>query len=355
MEPHTTRQLGVEVKPRDAVEIHQRIKALGILDMRKKPITTKTQVIFPIITDEGLSEHLSSLHFTIRNHTFPEQVERASIVERLRKKYPDQAWGSINLKFDQLGNIAVLKLDPKQTKLEFRQHVGVEILKMHPKIKSVVNKSDVITGVERKYPIEYLTGSEKTQSWHREYGLWIYFDLNHTYFNPRLADEHHRIALTINPNDKILDMFTGVGPFALHCAKRVPCSVVAIDSNPWAIKALQRSILRNKLRGSIVPILGDTNQVLKDFEGTSYFDRVIINLPQYSVDYLELAAKLSKKGGVVTFYQFFLRAASVQKDITSLLEDKIAHINSYKVVYSRIGARDISPSRIQVNVDVQIG
>lgn len=345
------RQLGVEIQPIDAAEVHQCIKALGILDMSKKPIKTKTRVIFPIITDEGLSEHLSSTHFAIRYHLFPERAGQKSITERLLKKYPDLAWDSISLKFDQLGNIAVLKLDPKKTTLDFRQRIGDGILKMHPKIQSVVNKSDVITGVERTYPLEHLAGVENTQGWHREYGLWIYFDLNQTYLNPRLAEEHHRIALASNSNEKILDMFTGVGPFALHCAKRLPCRVVAIDINPWAINALKRSIIRNKLRGTIDPLLGDSTQVLRR---KKMFNRVIINLPQVSSDYIGIAAALLEKGGIITFYQFFPKTDDLKDQITTLIDSKLASCDSYKVIYSRIG-RDVSPSRVQVNIDVRIG
>jgi tRNA (guanine37-N1)-methyltransferase len=351
MEIPAIRQLGVEIHPRDAAEVHNRIKTMGILDITKRPITTENLVIFPILTDEGLSEHLSSKQFVIGYHLFSERVGRESLSDRVWEHFPDLPQDSISLKFDQLGNIAVLKIDPKKTPLAFRQLVGQEILKMYPKISSVVNKLDIITGVERKYPIEHLAGVRETQGWHREYGLWIYFDLNQAYFNPRLADEHHRVASDIEPGYKILDMFTGVGPFALHCAKRYSCNVVAIDINPKAIDALRRSIARNKLQGSINPILGDSTQVLNP---NPYFDRVIINLPESSSDYIELAGKLVKKRGILTFYQFFPRVEGIQNDIKTLLEKKLAHINSYKVIYSRIGARDISPSRIQVNVDVQI-
>ncbi|MFW9857106.1 MAG: class I SAM-dependent methyltransferase family protein, partial [Candidatus Thorarchaeota archaeon] len=232
-----------------------------------------------------------------------------------------------------------------------RRQVGIEILKMHPKITSVVNKVDIIRGTKRKYPIEHLAGVKQTQGWHREYGLWIYFDLDKAYFNPRLAEEHHRVACDIKPNCRILDMFTGVGPFALHCAKKSQCQVVAVDINPAAIDALRRSIARNQLQGFIDPILGDSGQVLK---GNSQFDRVIINLPQSSEEYLEQATNLIRKGGIITFYQFFPRTTGIQERIKTLLKGKLAHINSYKVIYSRMGARDISPSRVQVNVDVLI-
>lgn len=345
------RQLGVEVRPKDAAEIHYIIKTLGILDTSKKPIKTSNKVVFPIVTDEGLSKRPSSIQFVIGYHAFSTRADHRPLLGRLEGNFPDLPWDSISLKFDQIGHIAVLKIDPKRTSASFRRQVGIEILKMYPKITSVVNKVDIIRGIRRKYPIEHLAGVKETQGWHREYGLWIYFDLDKAYFNPRLAEEHHRIACNIKPNNRILDMFTGVGPFALHCAKKSQCQVVAIDINPSAIDALKRSIARNQLQGSIDPILGDSGHVLK---GNPKFDRVIINLPESSGEYLEQGASLIRKGGILTFYQFFPRTTGIQESIKILFKEKLTHINSYKVIYSKIGARDISPSRVQVNVDVLI-
>lgn len=280
---------------------------------------------------------------------FPSRLQKEPVSECLQKEFPHINWEKISLKFDRLGEIAVLKLDTTLTSHSVRQRVGELILSRSPRLKAVLNKNDIVEGVKRIYPIEHLAGEKMWQSWHQEYGVFIFVDLR-AYFNPRLAEEHHRVAMSVRPGDKILDLFTGVGSFALHCAKETSCDVVAIDINPFAINALQRSMKRNKLQGNIYPILGDSLSILRL---QNHFDRVIINLPQISMNYLSYSVTLLKKRGIITFYQFVPKILAPEKHIREQISKKLANVISYKEQYFKIG-REVSPSRIQANVDLQI-
>ncbi|UCG90544.1 MAG: methyltransferase domain-containing protein [Candidatus Heimdallarchaeota archaeon] len=325
------------------------IKANLIL-YHKKPIKTTDFVFFPITDYKQIPKLLSDISFKFQQWEFPSRSKQEPIIESLQKEFPNINWEEISLKFDQLGEIAILKLDPSCTSLSVRQRVGELILSRSLRLKAVLNKNDIIKGAERLYPIEYLAGEKIWQTWHQEYGVFIFVDLERAYFNPRLAEEHHRVAMSVKPGETILDLFTGVGSFALHCAKGSPCTIVAIDINPYAIDALQRSIKKNKLQGDIHSIIGDSRKILRLQD---YFDRIIINLPQKSVKYLPYAAKLLKKGGIITFYQFILKFENPEEKIRKLISKNLAHINSYKELYIKVG-RDVSPSRVQVNVDLQL-
>ena len=107
---------------------------------------------------------------------------------------------------------------------------------------------------------------------------------------------------------------------------------------------------RNKLLGNIHPIIGDSLNILRL---QSYFDRVIINLPQISVNYLPFGVKLLKKSGVLTFYQFVSKSETPEIQIRELISKKLDNVISYKEQYIKEG-REVSPSRIQANVDLQI-
>ena len=62
----------------------------------------------------------------------------------------------------------------------------------------------------------------------------------------------------------IVDLFTGVGPFAILIAKtHKNVKIVAIDINPHAIKLLKRNIKVNKVGSKVFPFLGDANQIVK--------------------------------------------------------------------------------------------
>lgn len=290
------------------------------------------------------------LDFIIEKCNFNEKRSHIDISKLLSLEFPNVDLNEIIIKYDQMGEIGVLKLDPSNTTVTFRSRVGELILSQTSKLKTVVNKIDVVEGTERTYPIEHLAGERNTQSWHQEYGILINFDIETTYFNPRLAEEHNRVAKLIDSGEKVLDLFCGVGPFALYCASRIPCEVVAVDINPDAILALKKSIAYNKLQGNINAIIGDS---LTIFQSKNYFNRIIMNLPQNSADFLPYAARLLKKGGIITFYQFIPKSKNPEKDIREMITEKIDEVNSYKVLYVKEG-REVSPSKVQMNVDIQI-
>ncbi|UCG02361.1 MAG: methyltransferase domain-containing protein [Candidatus Heimdallarchaeota archaeon] len=347
--PNEQSTLGVGVPLKDAEMVRHRLIKSKLLLQQKKPIKTKELVFFPITDPKQIPSLLSDITFEFQQKLFSSRLEQEPIKLCLQKEFPHIKWEDISLKYDQIGEIAVLKLNSSITSQSIRQRVGELILSRSPRLKAVINKSDIVVGVKRVYPIEHLAGKRIWQSWHQEYGVFIFIDLR-AYFNPRLAEEHHRVAMSVNPGERILDLFTGVGSFALHCAKKTSCDVVAIDINSYAINALKRSIKKNKLKGNINPIIGDSLNILRL---QSHFDRVIINLPQVSVNYLPYGAKLLKKGGIITFYQFISKSETPETQIRHKVSKELGDVISYKEQYIKVG-REVSPSRIQVNIDLQI-
>ncbi|MFX0086924.1 MAG: class I SAM-dependent methyltransferase family protein [Candidatus Hodarchaeota archaeon] len=341
---------GVGVPLEDAENARLRLIRSNQLSKTMKPIRKTNYVIFPILDPNIIPDLLKGINFVIEKYSFDENRKYKDIEEILSLEFPNVDFNEITFKYDQMGEIGVLKLDPDSTTFAFRRRAGELVMSQSPKIKVVVNKIHNVEGVERIYPIEYLAGEKITQSWHLEYGVFINFDIKTTYFNPRLAEEHNRVAMLGSPREKILDLFCGVGPFALHCAKRFSCRIIALDINTYAIYALKRSIIRNKLNGRIFPIIGEFPYI---FQTKKYFDRIIMNLPQKSVDFLPYAIKLIKKEGIITLYQFIPKSERPEKDICRLIAKKMGKVNSYKVLFNKVG-REVSPSKVQMNVDLQI-
>jgi tRNA (guanine37-N1)-methyltransferase len=281
---------------------------------------------------------------------FPENNLKPSIIDSLKVQFPDEPWDNISIKFDQIGDIGLLRLDPNKTTKAFREQVGTEIINRYPRIVTVVNKFDITNGVNRVFPIELLAGERKFDSWHKEYGVLIKVDLQRAYFNPRLAEEHRRISLDVSHGERILDLFTGVGPFALHCTKHQICTCFAVDINQNAINNLMMSIKRNKLKGSIIPIVGDSSRIIRE---NRYFDRVIMNLPGNAIQYLNFASKCVKNGGIITFYQFIKKANQPEEILAEMISRKLMDVSDYKILRNQIG-REVSPSKIQMNIDIRI-
>ena len=103
----------------------------------------------------------------------------------------------------------------------------------------------------------------------------------------------------VRPGETVVDMFTGVGPFALMIAKYAePAAVFAIDINPDAVYYLRQNILANKVE-RVVPLEGDSRQLIFDLPCS---DRVIMNLPHSALEFYADALTRLRLGGVMHIY-----------------------------------------------------
>ncbi len=342
--------LGVKLPRIQAENSRLQLIKAGLLSKTKKIIRNHNYVYFPITDSSNITKILKDYEYQLDYFDFPEENLKPKVIDKLRSSFPNEPWNEISIKFDQIGEIGLLRLDPQKTTREFRIQVGNEILNSYPKITSVLNKSDITEGINRIFPIEHLAGEKKFESWHKEYGVLIKVDLQRAYFNPRLAEEHRRLSKEVKSGDRILDLFAGVGPFSLHCAKATNCTSIAVDINPYAIQNLTTSINRNKLNGTIIPIIGDAGSI---FGIKNYFDRIIMNLPDSSIEYLEYSMNLVKNGGIITFYQFIRKMDKPDEFISALISKQLGKKCDYEILTCRVG-REVSPSKVQMNVDLNI-
>jgi tRNA (guanine37-N1)-methyltransferase len=138
-------------------------------------------------------------------------------------------------------------------------------------------------------------------------------DPRKAYFNPRLSNERRRIASLVRDGEVIVDMFSGVGPFAIMIAKLSrPNLVYAIDLNPEAIRLMRENVELNKVQG-VVPLEGDARQWVFDLPCA---DRVIMNLPHSAIDFFADALTRLKLGGVMHLYHICDR-----KDFPQVLDE----------------------------------
>jgi tRNA (guanine37-N1)-methyltransferase len=108
-----------------------------------------------------------------------------------------------------------------------------------------------------------------------------------------------RIAEQVKDHDKVVDMFAGVGPFSILIAKKFPPSqVIAIDKNPVAIKYLRENVRLNKVKNVEIRE-GDAREEVRGIQDA---DRIIMNLPHSSIEFLDTAFGIIKKGGVIHIY-----------------------------------------------------
>lgn len=296
----------------------------------------------------------SLLEFEACAHVFEERIDHpASLVDSLANQLPPDRLAILPRSIDFIGDIAMVEIPPE---LEtYKSIIGEAVLRAHKRVRTVLAKWSPVTGVYRLRTFEVIGGEARTHTVHKEHGCIFYVDLAKAYFTPRLSYEHARIASFVRNGETVVDMFAGVGPFSIQIAKRcAPARVYAIDVNPDAYDFLRKNILVNRVEDKVSAGLGDARLIVNErLSGVA--DRVIMNLPESAVEYVDVACTaLKSKGGIIHYYQFDDTPEPMETAKARLDEAvKRAGRQLKKVLNARI-VRGIAPFTYQVDVDAEI-
>ena len=172
------------------------------------------------------------------------------------------------------------------------------ILASRPSLHTVVYAKGEVSGEYRTRELVILAGRPTTRTQVTEHGHRFTVDLAGAYFSARLSTERHRILAQLRDDEVILDMFAGVGPFAVTLAARANL-VVASDLNPHAVGLMLENIVQNRVR-NILPMLADARRLAGLLPWK--FDRIVMNLPLAGTEFLPEAFRLCRPGGTIHFY-----------------------------------------------------
>lgn len=302
--------------------------------------------------EKTLEKNLQNVEVCI--HDFPALVSRPKgFADLLAEWLPPRLFASLPRSADFVGDIAVIEIP---TELDAYKHkIGETILTTNKHVHTVLAKASAISGVYRTRKFEVIAGEHKTATVHREYGCALCVDLSKAYFSPRLSSEHARLARLINEGDTVIDMFAGVGPFAIQIAKQhEKVRVYAVDVNPDAIEFLNKNIATNRVLAKVTPVLGDVRKVVCErFVGVA--DRVIMNLPEKAIEYVDVACEGLKPTGGIMHYYAFTKASEPIKAVEVRLFEAVEKADRRvdKIISSRI-IRATAPYTWQVVVDAKI-
>jgi tRNA (guanine37-N1)-methyltransferase len=191
---------------------------------------------------------------------------------------------------DLVGGIAIL-LEPSREGAEL-------LLRSRPSIHTVLAPEGPVEGEFRTRRFTVLAGEPTTRTRYTEYGLRFEIDLALAYFSPRLSGERQHVLGLVKEGERILDMFAGVGPFAITLAARAGL-VWAADINPGAVGLMLANIALNRT-GKVLPLLADAARLPRILPGG--FDRVVMNLPFGAAGFLDAALALCRPGGTIHLY-----------------------------------------------------
>ncbi|MDH7593583.1 MAG: methyltransferase [Methanomicrobiales archaeon] len=175
---------------------------------------------------------------------------------------------------------------------------AMRLLSSRPSLHTVLHPLGPVDGEYRTKRFEVLAGIPTARTLYTEYGRRYQIDLEHAYFSARLAEERQRLSKLVERGEKVLDMFSGVGPVAITLSERAGI-VFASDINPVAVHLLILNIKLNRVK-NVVPIMANASHL--HLLLPQKFDRIVMNLPMSTPAFIDTARAICAGGGVIHFY-----------------------------------------------------
>lgn len=278
--------------------------------------------------------------------------------------------------FDLLGNVILVKFPYNVGKNE-KKKFAQKLLREHKSAKTILEKIGKFKGLLRKQKTKFLLGIRTKEVLYRENNCVFRFNIDSTYFSPRLSNERKEIAGKIKKGDWVLVMFAGVSPFSIAIAKNSKAKkVYSVEINKEANKYAKINVQLNNLKNKVETIQGnvknfveklsrrpDSIQPLKNINVKSRglnkiprkFDVIVMPRPQLKESFLKEAFSLSKTGkrGTKIFYYDFCLDSEKEKIIEKIkIEAKKA---KKKIKITKIkNAGEIGARKFRVRVDFEV-
>jgi tRNA (guanine37-N1)-methyltransferase len=284
----------VRVPLKQGERARRRLSELGLLDPGRRPVERDGSLLLPLV--EGA---MGAPDIDVENEVVEADLPVREILPRPRSireapGLPPELAAEVTRALDIVGDIAVVRLP--DALLERAGEVGRALMGLHPRVR-VVAVDRGVSGPHRVRSLEPVAGEGPLATVHHENGLQLHVDLAAAYFSPRLATEHRRVADLVRPGERVLDMFAGVGPFAVLIAKDGRAAEVhAVDLNPVAAALLRANATANRTEGRLHVHEGDARAVVPPLGG---FDRIIMNHPHHAIEFVDVALGAAKDGTVV--------------------------------------------------------
>jgi tRNA (guanine37-N1)-methyltransferase len=245
------------------------------------------------------------------------------IKEALRGELTEKEISLVKNSFDVVGSVAILEIPEGLAKKE--KVIAKKLMELHKNIHTVCKKAGYRSGTYRLRKYKRIIGNG-FEIIHKESGCSFMLDIRKAYFSVRESTERLKISEKIKPKEKILVLFSGVGPFGIVLAKKHPdCNVDMVEINPAACKYAEENIRINKVSDRVKSYCGNIKKIGKEL---GKYNRIIMPLPETAYQFLDLAVKHCKKGGFIHLY-------SIEGNDGSEAENEIKKFKALKIVEKR--------------------
>ena len=266
--------------------------------------------------------------------------------------------------YDVIGDIAIIKFG-KEVKEKEKREIALEFLKQHKNVRTVLEKSNKVSGRLRTIKTRFLGGENRKETIHKESGCEFKLNVSSCYFSPRLSNERLEVAKFINQNIgkkkncNVLVMFSGVAPYPIVISKFSPARrIVAVELGKECCRYAKLNVMKNNAF-NVEVIQGDVKKVIKkgrlNVKGNLVplqFDFIIMPRPNLSNTFLKEAFYVCKKNSIIVWYGFSSESG-IQKMLASIHKEAKKYKKKIKILSIK-EAGDIAPHEHRYRIEILI-
>lgn len=317
----------------------QRLAEADLVDQEFDIDVADGDIYIPVTDPESVPDEL-----TITTRDVPERTPQRTPADLLGDEPT----------YERLGDVVLVDEDDPERAAE----IAKAILESDIPARSVLDRDSKVKGETRVRDWNVLADEGEgegdddrspTETVHREYGHEFAVDVDEVYFSPRLATERNRVVQQVEPGEHALDMFAGVGPYAIPMAD-AGAEVVACDINPDAIEYLRENAERNGVADRITTHVGDVRELIDEY--ADWADRLVMNLPHTAAAFADAAVAFAGESCVVHLYDIQHEDAPFERARTAL-EDAAGEEYAVTTLEERV-VRSYAPHEVNVCLDARV-
>ncbi len=181
-----------------------------------------------------------------------------NLKEPLRTLLSDDEVHHVLRGYEVLGDIGIITLSPSYDHLD--KKIAQVIMSAHPGLRIVAKRTSDHSGEFRTAPLHKIAGNGSFATIHKEFGLHLHVNAGNVYFSPRSGSERYRVTRQVAEGERILVMFSGVGPLVLMLGLHTKASrIVGVEKNPQAHRLALKNLEANRKARNTHFIEGDVS------------------------------------------------------------------------------------------------
>ena len=279
-----------------------------------------------------------------------------TLADHLRERgWSDNELGRAPKSWSVIGSVVLVAVGDAPRPAE----VGDALLAIHGEADTVLAREG-IAGEHREPAVTVLAGEGDTETVHREHGTVYALDLASVMFSPGNKAERARMGEVVASDERVLDMFAGIGYFTLPMA-RAGARVTTVERNPAAFEYLVENVVRNSVQATVETYRADCRDVIagglagdnEDAGDVPFaFDRVMMGYYD-AHEYLGSALPTLTPGGIIHMHEATPEALVPDRPVKRLREAADRRGRAVEVLETRT-VKGYSEGVAHVVVDARI-